>query len=301
VNYFGKSTFLVAFLFYAGLVFAQEKFVKANNINYYVYTKGFEKRQPNTPVLIFENGMGVGFGSWNLVLDQLSKVAPVFTYNRAGVEKSEKVFQMPTPKFVSENLKAILTELKIAPPYILVGHSMGGVYVRAFAGLYPNDVAGLAFVDPADFMETKESWKDIMRAIGVPDKRIDEMLDKRLYTTSQIDSARFGPWSELQVLTGLRKTDFAELHSLPIPNVPIYFFIGGRFEVPRDQWSKDYDHPAFFTERTNANILNWKKFIYSSSKGGSLIYLSNSGHYLHREDTAAFVANLKVMLESLKP
>src|SRR5689334_15605945 len=131
--------------------------------------------------------MGMGLGNWNTIMDSLANNAPVFLYDRQGVEKSDKVFQMPTPQKIAANLKLLLSELKIEPPYILIGHSMGGVYVRAFAGYYPNDIAGLVFVDPADFTETKADWNQIFRAIGVSEKRIDEMLINRLYTPSKVD------------------------------------------------------------------------------------------------------------------
>lgn len=113
------------------------------------------------------------------------------------------VFQLPTPQKIAANLKLLLTEQKIEPPYVLIGHSMGGVYVRAFAGYYPNDVAGLVFVDPADFTETKGDWNQIFRDIGVSEKRIDEMLAKRLYMPSKVDSTHYAAWSEGQVLTDL--------------------------------------------------------------------------------------------------
>jgi len=279
---------------------AQEKSVKVNGNNYNVFLKGFENRKAATPVIIFENGMGMGLDTWDTVIDQLSKIAPVFAYDRASVGKSDKTYEPPTVKRVSENLKAILNNLKIAPPYLLVGHSMGGVYVRGFAGLYPNEVSGLVFIDPADFTETKENWNAIFRKIGVPEQKIDEMLYKRLYLPSKVDSLNYGPWSESQVLGELRKTDFLELNDLPLPHVPTYFFIGGKFEVPVERRSKDFDQEAFFNERTNVNILRWRKFIYSSGKGGNLIYLSKSGHFLHRDDPDAVIGNIKTMLKELK-
>lgn len=290
--------FLLSVIFVSLL--AQERDIQVNGRSYRIYTKGFEKRNAMTPAIIFENGLGVGLGHWDTVMDDIAKFAPVLSYNRAGVEQSEKVYQMPTPQFVAENLKAILNTLKIAPPYILVGHSMGGVYVRGYAGLYPNEVAGLVFIDPADFTETKEGWKLLLGRLDIPAKRIDEMIYERLYKPSSVvDSARFGPWSEQQILTGLRRTDFAELNNLPLPNVPLLFFIGGKFEVPMKEWSKEFDHPTFYKERTNLNIERWREFIYSSSKGGSLIYLSNSRHFVHRDDAAAVVGNIKILFNSV--
>lgn len=294
-----KTSRVFFFVFISFISLSQEKLVKANGHNFNVYLKGFENRKPNTPAIIFENGMGVDLGNWNSIIEQISKFSPVLAYDRASVGKSEKVFQMPTVKVVAENLNAILYTLNIPPPYILVGHSMGGLYVRAYAGLFPEDVAGLVFIDPADFTETKKDWNSIFRTIGVPEKKIDEMLYARLYQKSEIDSLNFGPWSEGQVLGELRRTDFAEISALPVPNVPIYFFIGGKFEVPVERRSKEFNQEEFFNVRTNINIERWKKFIYSSNKGGSLIYLSKTGHFVHRDDPKAFIHHIKFMVETL--
>ena len=159
------------------------------------------------PVVVFENGMGMGLGNWHVVMEEIAKTAPVFAYDRSGVEKSETVFQLPTVRRVADNLKALLSGLNIAPPYVLVGHSMGGVYIRGYAGLYPDDVAGLVFVDPADFTESKDDWNGIFRTLGISEKRITEMMHERLYAKAEVDSVNFGPWSEVQVLTELRRND----------------------------------------------------------------------------------------------
>jgi len=278
---------------------SQEKLVKVNGHNFNTYQKGFEKRKKNTPAIIFENGMGVGLGNWDLVIDQIAKFAPVFAYDRAGVEKSDKVYQMPTPKVVADNLKSILTTLNIDPPYILVGHSMGGVYIRGYAGFYPNDIAALVFIDPADFTETKQQWNSIFRAIGVPEQKIDEMLYDRLYTKSKVDSLNFGPWSEGEVLGDLRRTDFAAINDLPMPGVPIYFLVGGRFEVPPDRRSKDFDHERFFIVKSNQNMEHWRKVIDASGKGGALIYLPKSGHYIQRDEPKAVINALKFIIENI--
>ncbi|MCF2444466.1 alpha/beta hydrolase [Dyadobacter sp. CY345] len=285
--------------FFSIKTFSQEKFVKVNGIDFNVYTKGFENRKNNVPVLIFENGMGVGLGTWDSIIDELSKKAPVFAYDRANVEKSGKDYRLPSIRRVSESLKTILTKLNIKPPYILVGHSMGGLYIRAYSGLYPGDVAGLVFIDPADFTETKINWNQIFQTIGVPEKKIEEMIYNRLYVTSKIDSLHYGSWSESQILGELRRTDFLEINTLPLPQVPIYFFMGGKFEVPADRRSKDFDQEAFFMERTRVNIERWRKFIYLTNKGGSLIYLSQSGHFVHRDDPKAVIRNIKFLLDTI--
>ena len=128
-------------------------------------------------------------------------------------------------------------------------------------------------------------------------KFVDDMLYERLYKPSPVDSLHFGPWSERQTLTQWRKTDFAEIKSLPLPNVPILFFVGGKFEVPPQNRSKDFDQETFFHIKNNLNMDRWKKLIYSSSKGGSLIYLTNAGHYIHRDEPKSIIQNIKLLVE----
>ncbi len=294
-----SSKLCLLFLLFSLGAQAQERQINVNGNNYHVYVQGFENRKTGTPALIFENGLGVGLGNWDSILKPLAQIAPVFAYDRAGVEKSDVQFKTPTVNQVAENLKSILTALHIAPPYILVGHSLGGVYIRGFAGLYPGDIVGLIFIDPADFTETKEDRNVLLRDLGVAPKRIDELARERL-KKSEVDSLHFGPWSEGEVLKTLRQTDFAELNKLPLPNVPICFFIGGKFEVPPERWSKDFNQPAFFSLRTSRDMERWKKLVYSSGKGGSLIFLSKSGHFVHRDDPQAVIGTIKIMIESLK-
>lgn len=296
-----KIIYILILVSISSVALGQERLVNIDGINFNVYVKGVENRDPTTPVVVFENGLGVDLGNWDKVINNIAAFAPVFAYERAGIGKSDKVFKMPTINFVSENLHNILKSLKIAPPYILVGHSLGGVYIRAYSGLYPAEVAGLVFVDPADFTETKKDWNDIFRVMNIPEKKIDEMLQNRLYQPNpNVDSLHFGPWSERQILNDLRKTDFAEISKLPLPNVPIYFFVGGKFEVPLAQRSKDFDQEAFFHIKNNSNMERWKKLIYTSSKGGILIYLTNAGHYIQNDQPKSIICNLKILVENTK-
>jgi pimeloyl-ACP methyl ester carboxylesterase len=294
-----KPFFTMTLAFISWFSFSQAKLIKVDGKNFSVYTKGFENRKKNSPAVIFENGLGVDLGNWDTVIGEIAKLAPVMAYDRSGEGKSDKVFQVPTVKTVAQNLKSILNTLNITPPYILVGHSMGGLYVRGYAGLNPSDVVGIVFIDPADFLETKDGWNAIFRTIGVPEKKIDEMSYDRLYKKVEVDSLNFGPWSEGQVLRELRRTDFAEISNLPVPNVPVYFFVGGKFEVPPDRRSKDFNHEEFFKVKTNMNMSNWRNFIDASGKGGTLIYLSKCGHFVHRDDPKAVINTIKYLLENL--
>lgn len=292
---------LLCLLLFQTPALCQERLIDVNGRKYNVLTEGMEKRKAQEAVVIFESGMGVDLGNWSKVVDEVSAFAPVFAYDRAGIGKSDKSYQLPTTANVAESLKILLKTADVRPPYILVGHSLGGVYIRSFAGHYPDEVAGLVFIDPADFTETKNDWNEIFRKLNVPEKKIDEMLYNRLYNQkTKADSANYGPWSERHVLNELRKTDFAEISALPLPHVPVHFLVGGKFEVPVAQRSKDYDHETFFHIKNNANMDRWKKLIHASKKGGSLVYLTNAGHYIQSDDPRSVISSIRTVVEASK-
>jgi pimeloyl-ACP methyl ester carboxylesterase len=74
--------------------------------------------------------------------------------------------QTVTIKNVADRLIKILEQLDLEPPYLLVGHSLGGVYVRGFAVYYPEMLAGLVIVDPGDFTETQQNKLITMKFSG---------------------------------------------------------------------------------------------------------------------------------------
>jgi pimeloyl-ACP methyl ester carboxylesterase len=276
---------------------AQERRVCVKGTCFNVWSKGLEQRKAGQPVIILENGWGVDMFHWGTIWDSLAVTAPVFAYERAGVGKSDKNFRTPTIHIIATELHELLAAASVPPPYLLVGHSLGGVFIRAYAGYFPNEVSGLVFIDPADFLEKNDDWRTLMVDMGVGEKRVNEIMEARMHPKrTPIDSARYGPWSEGFLLAEIRAAEFKELNALPVPQVPILFVVGGRFELPPAQWSKDFDHPKFFIEKTNRNVKRWNNFIYSSKKGGSLIYLTNCGHFVHRDDPASTIANIRLML-----
>jgi pimeloyl-ACP methyl ester carboxylesterase len=99
------------------------------------------------PAVILESGLGDTYLSWRKVQPQIAKFARVCSYDRAGLGYSDASSQPRTSKVIAEELHTLLQAAKVAPPYVLVGHSMGGFDVRLFASLYRSEVAGMVLVD----------------------------------------------------------------------------------------------------------------------------------------------------------
>jgi len=99
------------------------------------------------PAVILDSGLGDSYLSYHKVQPQIAQFARVCSYDRAGIGYSDSSSKSRTSKIMAEELQALLRAAGIAPPYILVGHSLGGYTVRLYASLYPSQVVGMALID----------------------------------------------------------------------------------------------------------------------------------------------------------
>lgn len=122
-----------------------------------------------SPAVILDAGLGDTYYSWHKVQPQIAQFTRVCSYDRAGIGYSDSSSRPRTSKVIAQELHALLQAAGVAPPYILVGHSMGGYDVRLYASLYRNQVAGMVLVDsshpdqesrfPAELKNMEGSWQ----------------------------------------------------------------------------------------------------------------------------------------------
>jgi pimeloyl-ACP methyl ester carboxylesterase len=100
------------------------------------------------PTVVFESGIAASSLNWSHIQDQIAQSTQTVSYDRCGLGWSS-MSQLPrTPASVAAELHSMLKTARIEPPYILAGHSFGGLVMRRFALSYPDEVAGLVLVDP---------------------------------------------------------------------------------------------------------------------------------------------------------
>lgn len=122
-----------------------EQLVQVGNHKLFVVDRGPERAKHT---VIFESGGGGTSQDWANVIPLLSNDIRTIAYDRAGLGKSEAG---PNPQTMAQNafeLNQLLKTLKVTGPYILVGHSIGGLIVRLYSMQYPEDVQALVLVDP---------------------------------------------------------------------------------------------------------------------------------------------------------
>ncbi len=99
------------------------------------------------PTVVLESGLGEGADTWTKVQAQVAGFTRVCAYDRAGVGESSPGPKPRTSRQMVGELRALLSAAQIDGPYVLVGHSLGGLNVQLFAIEHPDEVVGLVLVD----------------------------------------------------------------------------------------------------------------------------------------------------------
>ena len=105
-------------------------------------------RGQSAPTVVFEAGLDTyGSLSWSAVQDSVAAFTRACTYDRAGIMWSDPKDGAQHADAVADDLHAALAAAGEKGPFILVGHSLGGIYILDYAKKFGDQVAGLVFVD----------------------------------------------------------------------------------------------------------------------------------------------------------
>ncbi len=99
------------------------------------------------PTVVLDAGLGDTSETWEMIQPEVAKFSRVFSYDRAGLGRSEKA---PTPRTCEDmvtDLRKLLSASNLHPPYILVAHSWSGINARWYASQYPDEIAGMVLID----------------------------------------------------------------------------------------------------------------------------------------------------------
>ena len=121
-----------------------------------------------SPTIVLDAGLGDDAVIWSGVQPALAKTTRVCAYDRAGFGWSETG---PTPRdadHIAAELHGLLRQARIDLPIVLMGHSIAGIYMRAYAQHYPEDLAGMVFVDGSTPMQQENPAVKAMMGKGPP-------------------------------------------------------------------------------------------------------------------------------------
>lgn len=206
-----------------------------------------------SPAVILESGLGDGKESWNPVFSQLAGLTQVFAYDRAGYGSSRSANKLRDGATIVRELRDTLQSLSLEPPYVLVGHSIGGTYMELYARTYPDDVAGVVLVDSrhADFT------------------RQCEIADAGSCTPPALLAALLPSAPKREMASG-DETMREVLSAERFPDVPLVVLTGGKPFLGRDRF-----YEVWLETQASLALL--------SSKSTHTV-CERCGHYVHKDN-----------------
>jgi pimeloyl-ACP methyl ester carboxylesterase len=148
------------------------------------------------PAVVLDAGLGDTASTWSKVQPEVARFTRVFSYDRAGLGRSDTAPGPRTCREIVGDLKSILSAAGLAPPYILVAHSWSGINARWYASEYPDELAGLVLVD-AVHEDKYEHFARVMSAdraarmwSNLQDPQTNDERIDRLTSLEQVRRAR---------------------------------------------------------------------------------------------------------------
>jgi uncharacterized protein (TIGR02145 family) len=246
------------------------------------------------PTVILEAGAGEHSSAWSRVQELLSPQARSCAYDRAGWGRSEPG---PAPRSMTQEafeLRTLLDSAGIAGPYILVGHSYGGLLVRRYVERYGDDVVGLVLVDPTHEDDrlgvVGEGWVRIReRATGHP------IPAPRALQRGEEPATGYDPWRDLwpdefQQLYRARQADPAQ-----IGDRPLIVIAGERERTAPPGTSAD------LWRDLQAEKIRQMSDLAELSTNGSLVRDPSSGHRVHVDNPELVRSAIHAVIQGIDP
>lgn len=238
---------------------SREKHISANSINY-------SFRKGEGPVIVFQSGLGDGKEVWDKTLKHLPTSAAVFSYDRPGYGKSPAAQGSRDPCTISRELHTLLQAVKVPPPYILVGHSLGGLQQFCYASLFPDEVAGLVLLDPTH----PNHWNDMRK-----DAKSQANLIRGLKYVAFTPTMRQEFDGQNQCLTTLNIETGKKIPATLLFSGKFQIIEKGAFEAMLKKLRKEWEH--LLVNTTHREI-------------------ADSGHYIQKDAPETVAAAVKEMM-----
>jgi pimeloyl-ACP methyl ester carboxylesterase len=228
-----------------------------------------------SPTVILEaGGYGTPSDVWRAVMPQVAKQTRVCSYDRAN-NQSGRGDPVDTPRTAADivaDLHTLLAAADVPGPYVLVGPSVAGLFVRLYAATYPDDVVGLVLVDPSH-----EEQPTVLGAFLTPEElALSQRLDFEGGDPEGILTAESYPETLAQIREARRMT--------PLRPMPLVVLIAGATEDLTESGYSAHEQAVWWllTRVFGADLA-------ALVPEGRLIVVEGSGHLIHEEQPAVVV------------
>ena len=299
------------------------RMISVNGVNLHLFCMG-----SGFPTLILEAGLGESSLSWYSVQSKLAQNMRVCSYDRPGLGWSQLINAPIQVEDVAKNLHTLLNNAGISPPYVLVGHSRGGIYVRAFYRQFPAETRGIVLVDSSHEQSPMHQyphaawdyWKQAMQiAIAEPLSRVGlvrlmgvadadrrpsplpaEALAAKTAVQNRTDTAR-AVVNEIAVMRqGLSATTPPPTN---LGNPPLLVLTSGNLvdqslvEREAEKSGKNIE-----TQKALARIHRTEQDdLAALSSNSRHIIVKNSGHFIMQDRAEEFVSSVSEFVNSIVP
>jgi len=138
------------------------RLVDVNGYKMHLYCLG-----DGSPTVILESGLNDSWLYWYRVQPAVAKFTRVCSYDRAAVGWSDAQPEPPHSQNIALHLHSLLNNAGVKPPYVLTGHSIGGIHIRVYQNMYPSDVVGMVLVDSSHPDQMKRFPSKVMKWIAL--------------------------------------------------------------------------------------------------------------------------------------
>jgi pimeloyl-ACP methyl ester carboxylesterase len=224
------------------------------------------KTNGNTLSIVLIGGFGSELLSWKNLYATMNPGTTIFTYNRPGIGASENRSGQRDSKTIAKEIKTVLEANNIRPPYILVAHSMGGIYARMFHHFNPGKVKGIVLVDA-----THENQLDsLLSMIPQPDRNY---VYANMVAVNDSILSTYPTGSLKEEFRDNFATNYAQIRQYPaITNIPMYVITSTK---------ETEETPQFVIDIKKALHQQWAT---KAGVKGKFVTTVKSGHNIHIEE-----------------
>jgi len=236
----------------------------------------YAKAGHGSPVIVFLSGYGAEMDTaWGKVWPQVKGISTVFAYNRLGYGASDRAEHPQSGSVIVAALRDLLHRQGLRPPYVLVGHSIGGLYANLFARQHPREVAGVVLVD-SSHPDQQEITRD---KAGVMQRVTSGVL-------FALDAVVHSRHSEI---TSFEQTAQEIKHAGPFPDIPLVVVTAG---VAPPSW--------FIREDIVRMHEDNQRDLVRLSPHGKQVIAHKSGHFVQNAEPEVVVAAIRDVVEKVR-
>ena len=241
----------------------------------------FRQAGQGRPTVVLEMGLGAAGSSYDVIAQRLAAFTHVVWYDHAGLGRSDPAPRPRTIADLAADLQALLHTVHISPPYVLAGHSLGGLTVRYYQQRYPTDVVALVLIDAAH----EEQRERLLAAL--PSEAPDELPGVTQYRTA-LAAQWADPMANDEGIDNIANSALMR-HCGPLGDLPLVVISRGRPQAPAGL-------PADLMAQREQAWQHMQRDLAALSSRSVHVTAEHSGHLIHKEQPDKVVDGIRQAL-----